>query len=296
MEQLIVGSTDLTEFVKSERDESLEQKLNKKLNSLRSQRDKKGTLDHERGMLQREINQCKVDIINAQYALLSADFLDLKREITLEGRTIEVPAFGVFTTDFSLRDYDKFGIYIVCEKDEPIEPSWFSKIFGAKPYREYSYGIDIYSGIKSQTGLRDSRNALPSLFLAPAARIMGFKSESKIYGEAFASLSEEKRELYDHFTGKYRGPYSINTRLNCFIPDSTKERIKEAREQFKKQVYIIAEIKEDEWTIREMKQSEIRNADPLVVGVHDKKLYLVDRFDPTPLEELIGKSSGYMSN
>lgn len=67
------------------------------------------------------------------------------------------------------------------------------------------------------------------------------------------------------------------------IPPEVKAKIKEASKVFGEQVFIMAEGKE--WAINKTRAPFM--ADPLVVGWDGHSLWLVDRFDLTPIERLL---------
>ncbi|MGV8087320.1 MAG: hypothetical protein ACP5N1_06840 [Candidatus Woesearchaeota archaeon] len=73
----------------------------------------------------------------------------------------------------------------------------------------------------------------------------------------------------------------IQSALSCVIPESTKKKIRKAEKIFGKEIYLIYEAKK--WT----KEITIMKNDPLVVGIKHSQAYLIDLFDPTPLEKMV---------
>ncbi len=66
------------------------------------------------------------------------------------------------------------------------------------------------------------------------------------------------------------------------IPDDTKAKIKAARADFAdKTIYLLAEA---DWS---EKYIEAPKVDPLVVGIKDGRMYLIDHFDLTTLEKYV---------
>jgi hypothetical protein len=78
--------------------------------------------------------------------------------------------------------------------------------------------------------------------------------------------------------------YNLTSTFRGLIPRSTKEKVKESLSVFNKEdLYLITEVKPEEWNVVKI------NTDPLLAGVVNERCFLIDKFDTTPLEEIISQ-------
>lgn len=83
--------------------------------------------------------------------------------------------------------------------------------------------------------------------------------------------------------GSPRG-FRLRARYSGIIPDDTRQNIVRAKElKVFHHIFIISEV---DWTIEKIP------ADPLVTGWDGRKLWLLDKFDTTPLEALVAQTFG----
>ncbi len=73
---------------------------------------------------------------------------------------------------------------------------------------------------------------------------------------------------------------SLTSKLKTVIPDDVKQKIQEAREDFKNEIYIIAEAN---WE----GSVQLQPKDPLVVGWDGHNFWLIAVYDPTTIEKYI---------
>jgi len=75
----------------------------------------------------------------------------------------------------------------------------------------------------------------------------------------------------------------LESKFNGRIPEATIEKVRKSEVDFKKKnIYIITETKPKEWN------AIYDKTDPLVIGIkNDKKAYLIDHFNTTPLESIV---------
>lgn len=74
--------------------------------------------------------------------------------------------------------------------------------------------------------------------------------------------------------------FTLTTTYDGVIPAETKEKIREAEEQFE-DVRLLAEA--PNWSVH----IEPRHVDPIVVGIAAETMWVIDIFDPTPVEEYV---------
>lgn len=78
-------------------------------------------------------------------------------------------------------------------------------------------------------------------------------------------------------------------RYKGVIPDSTRDKIDEHRNHFDR-MYLVCDAPESEWSIdteRNPRPPRLQYLDPIVVGYAAETLWMIDVFDPTPIEEYI---------
>jgi hypothetical protein len=79
--------------------------------------------------------------------------------------------------------------------------------------------------------------------------------------------------------------YGLNATFSGVIPLETKEKIREAqRSQAFEDIRVLAEA---DWSLE--RYANPYYADPIVVGLVEGQMWVIDVFDPTPLEEYIAK-------
>lgn len=111
-------------------------------------------------------------------------------------------------------------------------------------------------------------------------------------GESLAKVvSIDGRDVELTFTFKGMIPSSTRAKIEAAAPDFPAgiDRYNYPREL--SGIYLLVESTPDQWRIRHSGRawSNLRDvlADPLVVGYRDNALWLIDSFDPTPLETYI---------
>ena len=88
--------------------------------------------------------------------------------------------------------------------------------------------------------------------------------------------------LNDKYNPQIDGTFKFSTQFIGLIPTEVKENVKQAQNYFdKKNIYLITETKPEEWNVEHITK------DPLVVGMKNKRAYLIDHFDTTELEDLV---------
>lgn len=102
-------------------------------------------------------------------------------------------------------------------------------------------------------------------------------------------LKSKYGDVLDALATKVRSSRKEEVQLSCefsgTIPADVKEKIIQAKVDFKEHVYILAEPAE--WSLKETKAID---PDPLVVGYHEDTpnvLWLIAKFDTTPIEDLV---------
>lgn len=113
------------------------------------------------------------------------------------------------------------------------------------------------------------------------------------HGSWDPSLPPSLAALYDDVKGAlwqldkngYMFEYNMTATFSGLIPAETKEKIQEARKSNAfTQIRLLAET---DWSIVQLPNPLY--ADPIVVGLIDDEMWVIDVFDPTPLEDYIAK-------
>lgn len=86
------------------------------------------------------------------------------------------------------------------------------------------------------------------------------------------------QEVYDSYSSNYR---ELICKFSGFIPYMVQQNIKKAKTVFGKQIYLICEASESDWSVIKK--------DPLVCGWKDDTWYLIDKFDVKDFEEAIAE-------
>lgn len=80
-----------------------------------------------------------------------------------------------------------------------------------------------------------------------------------------------------------RSEFSLQTRFTGVIPDRIRDLLVAGVAPFRPdELALIADAPFENW-----QTVEVQRTDPLVVGVKDGRMFLIDRFDPTPIERYI---------
>lgn len=107
------------------------------------------------------------------------------------------------------------------------------------------------------------------------------KAISRLYGKAAAAIFKSERRGYDEGSGYI----TARAQYQGILPDKTRSKIETALQaKLFDGIYIIAEAKD--WKI---KKTVVTRADPLVVGWVERteQMFIIDVFDPTPLEDYL---------
>ena len=184
------------------------------------------------------------------YPKLSTEFLSLHNEFEYGGEIINIPKFGVFTRNKSKISID-FGYSSENSKFMVLISPSFPKII-EKPLAK---SIEF---LKDEFGIEYSHFSGYSLINRPTKEI------AKKY--------------------KRIGGININYNFQGFIPSDIKDRITDTSEMFLDGVFIIKEIQPHEWNAKEV---VIKGIDPIICGVIEDTAFYIDKFNTTPLEEII---------
>lgn len=247
-------TTELREFVQERKDLPLEQRIEARQ---RLEELAKTGLGVER--LPRE-NLAQA-LANSHYSRISPEFLrqhqTLKDTVQAKGE-LRVPKFGVYELNdphmiifFEKREFGEYVFRVSSPKNLPIvlsEQLLFSTEFG-----------------------RDNH---PELW-------DHYPLESRRYSGMFCR--KDKR-----LPKKLPIWYSLSSLFYGFIPETTKQEIKEAREIFDHSLFLVAETKPEDWAVKSLPPPRLIE-DPLILGVIGGKCYLVDHFDTSPVEDYARK-------
>lgn len=206
-------------------------------------------------------------LANSFYAKISPEFLQshqltsfciIKGLLNSGQREVRVPRFGIYSLDSPLITLElskvslvgDYNFRVLSPKGLPqilTEQLVFATEFGKDPHPELWHH---YSGLSHRWG--------PS---------------------SFFGITNKKRVPKDVQIGYY-----LSNSFYGFIPETTKAEIREATPIFGKNLFLVAETKPEDWTLQKTPAPRIIE-DPLILGVIDRKCYLVDHFDTTPVEE-----------
>lgn len=207
------------------------------------------------------------------YPELDVGFLNMSTTLTYRGHEIQVPKFGVYKY---FGDTNSFGMALVNRDENP------NSVMHRNPTLDVTIYPELHRALNSPL--------LESLGIPGEPRSLGKRNiQNRPKGNEFRySLSREegkerRRELDD---------FRVETVFNGLVPEKTQEEVmRSARKVFtEKELYIVSEVSPEEWAIDEIPRP-VFIADPLVIGVAnsegigDEKVFLVDHFDTTHLEE-----------
>lgn len=82
------------------------------------------------------------------------------------------------------------------------------------------------------------------------------------------------------------GNKTFTTELNAVIPEDTRLEIKRARQIIGDEIYVISEVKPEEWNRTDYKPI---SRDPLLVGIRNGKARLITCFEPTNIEKYVSR-------
>jgi hypothetical protein len=108
-----------------------------------------------------------------------------------------------------------------------------------------------------------------------------YPSAGKGYGRDAFDIPRELAKKYNRCLGY--GNTRLESQINLIIPKETKERVRDAKNIFDKNMCIISETKPEDWGISKIIY------DPLIVGTLNNKCFLIDKFNSTPLENYVEK-------
>lgn len=86
----------------------------------------------------------------------------------------------------------------------------------------------------------------------------------------------------------WRESAQIQFTFSGVIPDETRVKIADALATFGREMYMLVDAPVESWKLStERKERPRLDLDPLVVGFRHDRLFLIDSFDPTPIEKYI---------
>lgn len=256
---LMLGETCLDKYVSEPKE--LEEERKRELDELIGQLEKNCLNVEQLPLLLLKVQRENYPVLNPEF--LSMGIFTERKDREVE---IKVPRFAVYKR--SEKGFDSLSLRFAIN------------------YNDGSY----YGGIRI-----NEDSGLPSLFETHLIRASDFYEHSKIQnplrnfpigdktGYNFKLFeraeSEEDKKFFKKFPQGWS--FSFNTEFHGIFPDTAKEKLTEADKIFGKDVYLIAETKPEDW----QSSSEAHvNPDPLLTGVAGNKLYLVDHFNTTPME------------
>lgn len=194
------------------------------------------------------------------YQRINPEFLRMSgvvESIWGKEREIRVPRFGVFKR--SVEGFADFGVL---------------------------YRPNSYEGKSLSCNVRFSGSNHEGDALSRVPEISPLLTRQLVRSTEYAHKSIFEPEEFDraswHLRVKKARPLTVITSFRGLIPRKTKELFPKADEIFGPEVYLIAEVKREDW-----RTPPIQSGDPLLIGVTDdhQTAYLVDHFDATPLED-----------
>jgi len=215
--------------------------------------------------------------VASQYPQIDPSFLSMHSTIKIPwSYEIQAPRFSVYPLDKRNRFSVRFrGLLFngLFENDESY-------------FRE---GINFVARVNADIGVSDEVRDVPSIspvLLRPL--VGGFE-----FGKSPFNLRDpwyfQTEGRFRRVPLKVRMKYSdlqITSEFNGAIPKETRKRVREAESLIPEEnMFLISETKPKDWAVEEIPEPVI-SVDPLVVGVIDNRVYLIDHFDTTPLEEM----------
>jgi hypothetical protein len=132
----------------------------------------------------------------------------------------------------------------------------------------------------------------------PEIKLRATMDPSVIWLHGPYSVRSQIREQYTalardlhRVSGRFGRRAMLTYRFRGAIPDETRAKIRSVHRSFE-QVYLLAETTPESWRLERVGKSfrqQVRDLwdDPLVVGYAAGTLWLIDSFDPTPLEQYV---------
>lgn len=245
-----------------------------------------------------------------KYPLLNPSFLSMSNIIKYNGRDIFVPKFSVYGLDnneFSMNiEYRNVSNGVDLLIGEGVGAGIGGVVgaaTGAALFRTFDAGlyggfIGIAAGgfigaalvsigvviIRGERGeLTVDFPHLPEIFSQEFIKSTAFykyaKAERTSDGYVFR-LKDIPRDIRKNY--KETGNVKISSHLHGLIPTSGSESIRKALKTFpRKNLYLIAETKPDEWNVTKF------IIDPIIVGINGEKCFYIDNFNTTTLEKYV---------
>ncbi|MGV8087319.1 MAG: hypothetical protein ACP5N1_06835 [Candidatus Woesearchaeota archaeon] len=224
-------------------------------------------------------------ILSKTYPIINLDFLKLTKKYSLSvnhemfapKNSInfsfigKLPAFSLFNY-YSGESQLKFNLPIMSIRHEYVSRCYGAKIF-VKNDSMLSDLFKKYSPINCSMHYADRYNAVPEHEV--------FNSKNKEGNLPFKMRIETEHKITHPMEKNI--DVQIMPSFDIFIPDNTKDKINDAAKIFGNEIYIIKEAK------YVLKGNDVvtSSVDPLVIGIKNDKAYLIDLFDPTPLEKMV---------
>lgn len=211
---------------------------------------------------------------------LSGDLFEIER-LSKEAIDKEINELGRFLAN-SQRDekYHRLSLEPLTWRTESGLPKLAIFSLGS-PLCSFEVSLVVKNGPRSWSNYREGVD-----YYYQQKMIGDFpKAISDKYQDVIEYLLKEFRTWFKtdfhYFKAQTGTKFSLSFQFNGVIPDETRQKIKAARQYFGS-IYIIAEAKE--WALNREIIMPV-GKDPLVVGYADGKLWLIDDFATTPVED-----------
>ena len=262
------------------------------------------------------------------YSLIDMSFLSFGQEIQIKNQKFKVPKFGVypiyggfdpFTNTFPT---NKFALEVIMSKKSHPYFGIGSVDFGKDTQRNLNQRHD-YSNTENMGEIIQVLSNLPQEYSKYLMKSTDFSDSEFNYNEEDSSVAII-RNLPKEIFKKYRKlmnktmyigkdfqvkrrirPFVLSCPFNAIIPQKTKKNVETAYKLFQEKsrkfffrdsrtcgIYFITETKPENWIHREIEQEPLKiiTTDPLVVARYENRNYFIDKFDTTPLEEIISNN------
>lgn len=199
-----------------------------------------------------------------EYPVVNTDFLKIPNTLTFGDYKLNLPRFAVYA-----RNNEGFCSFAV----------GFN--------RHYNTSFDYYTWKRVKLGLPFPNTTSSHLFGIPIAQSL---YERAHYFEAYYRSGKLPRAEVRKFkaisqmkTGSKKKDFQFYSTFSGILPVAEKKKLKRAEEIFKNQIYLIAEVKPEDWD----KNSSATDA--LIVGLEENVCYLVSHFSTMPWQDEIKK-------
>lgn len=202
-----------------------------------------------------------LEIEKEKFPLIDPSFLSMKSYAMYKGKKMRAPRFSLYKK--SPTGFERFSIELRFYQGGRI--TFFKNRWLPKNYFLFS-----------------ARIRMKDIFVIPLLLSIGLSSQ----GEEIGILRKEKEEDYCPLDG-YTTNISLSNSFHGILPQETKNKIKSASKIFGDDIYLISETRPEAWEATQI------TIDPLLVGVCDKRCFLIDHFHTTNIEEYVRKEFTY---